>query len=368
MERRESEIFNEYVKLAEHQGLVKESDYADARIGTDTPSVIEMLYGVRPNDEKKNQTYSPLLDQAHPDPAVVAPAHDRMDGVVEDLKQRQSIMTQIALKTPDGALIHRRFIQAHDDLLNSLVRAGFTLDNEQQPELQKMADGCTDELVKSSIAWLAALPWIARGLGFALAGAAIINHTPNSRQGVAQNSQQVLDLLSDLKNHPLSRIVKNDVSELKYLAAEIKPIEADLASVYGLAKASSVHEEDLNRVKKYMVKLSEVHEKIPEWIKLAQQTETTESGSADWWQKIKDVAGIFTGTDVSNIVNALEGLDKAIVFASSEIGMYLNKAAEANKNISQYLSNNPHELQNVASSMGTGVLGEISGLVSRVLG
>ena len=92
---KESEIFNEYVKLAEKEGLITESDYANVKEAADETSNIEALYGLRMEDEPKDSIYSPLLDKAHPETAVVGLAHDRMNGVVENLKQRQSIWQEL---------------------------------------------------------------------------------------------------------------------------------------------------------------------------------------------------------------------------------------------------------------------------------
>lgn len=244
MELRESEIFNEYVKIAEKEGLVKESDYADVRIGTDTPSVIEALYGVRPNDEKKNQQYSQLLDQAHPETVVIAPAHDRLNGVLENLKQRQSIMMGIALKTPDGALIQRRYVKAHQDLLDSLVRVGFTLDSAKEIELMKVADNCADRLVKEAQLFTG----IAIALAAVLGLTAAINHTDYSRQNVAQNARLVIEQVSDIKDSPLAPAIIADMNQLIKMAGDIQPIEANLGSLQGVADASHVHANDLRQM------------------------------------------------------------------------------------------------------------------------
>lgn len=362
MRLKESEIFEEYVKAAEAKGLVKESDYADSRIGSDTIDIIEMLYGVKPEGEKKSDSqYSPILDKAHPETTVVGPAYDRLNGIVEDLKQRQSLMAGIARKTPDGALTQRRYIAASQDLLDTLVRVGFTLDNEDHDELTRFADNCADRLIKE------AQGWIVGSIAAVLGLVALINHTDNSRQNVVQNSQQVLDQLKDLSNNPLAPSIEQAVSNLQTMAQNIQPIEANIATIQGLIDASQVHGDDLQQMSNYHLALEKMAAKIPQWQQELSSTANQSEQSSDFWEKVKDVAHFFVGSDTDDVVHALGGLNKAISFAINEINMYMKQAAKIDKPVASYIQQNPSVTEAAPPQPGSsGIAGEFENALSEL--
>lgn len=353
---KESEIFNEYVKLAEKEGLVNESDYGNVKIAADEASAIEALYGLQLNDEPKNPNYSPLLDKAHPETAVAGIANDRMNGVVEDLKQRQSIMTGIALKTPDGALIQRRYVKAYNDLMNTLVRVGFTMDHEDYPDLMKTADTCAGELEKRAeilkeAQWVAAA-WL---IGSVLAAAYAINHTPASRQNVMQNCQLVLDAVASLPHSSVHDDIVEKVGNLKSLAATVQPIRSDLGSAESVIQASKTHKEDFDRLQKYIAALSAVEERIPRWLNTVQKEPDYEEASSDWWEKIKDVVHEFTGSAKTDIVTDLEGLFNTIQTERKSLDTIINNVkSDIVPKAQSALQTDPAFRQQVMSNMSGG--------------
>jgi hypothetical protein len=142
-----SDIFNNYAKIMEEQGLLKNaqrSSEAKTRPQGIDPEAIQMLYHVKPNgkDEK------PIVEQAHPEPAYVAPAYDRMNGLVENVQERQNMMIEIMEDPQHGKLTQHRYVKANNELLQELIRVATYMDNKNQEDLMKLADSCASELTK----------------------------------------------------------------------------------------------------------------------------------------------------------------------------------------------------------------------------
>lgn len=152
MKMRESEVFNNYLKLAKDAGLISSDDEIKKTADADTKtrydrysfSDLEVLYGHKfePNKEKDES----IVDVAHPETMVVGPAYDAMNAVVENLHQRQDIMSYVALKDPDGHLVQRRYVAAADDLTKTLVSTGFAMDSADEADLMKLADSCASRI------------------------------------------------------------------------------------------------------------------------------------------------------------------------------------------------------------------------------
>lgn len=167
MKMRESEVFTNYIKLAQDAGLISEEDGIEKKADADTKtrydsnsfSDIEALYGHKfePNKEKDES----IVEVAHPETMVVGPAYDAMNAVVENLHQRQDIMSYVALKDPDGQLVQRRYVAAADDLTKTLVSTAFALDADSEEELMKLADSCAGRLTAKADGKLEknAMPW-----------------------------------------------------------------------------------------------------------------------------------------------------------------------------------------------------------------
>ena len=96
MKQRRSEIFDEYSKIALKEGFITESEEKADNSGEKSyRETIQLLYDVKPNGKDEKH----ILDQAHAEsPVIIAPAYDRVNGLVENLFERQDIMVGIALK------------------------------------------------------------------------------------------------------------------------------------------------------------------------------------------------------------------------------------------------------------------------------
>ena len=158
MKQRRSEVFDSFAQIAIDEGLITEAEEAGTdRDDKDYRDTIEMLYNVKAEGDSKDH----ILDQAHPEsPVIIAPSYDRLNGLVENLFERQDIMAGIALRDNRGNLTQHRYAQ--QELVDELVRIGFDMDNKDEDELRVLADSCSERMVKESF-WPAAL-----GLGSAI--------------------------------------------------------------------------------------------------------------------------------------------------------------------------------------------------------
>src|SRR5579864_6611672 len=148
-----SEIFDSFVKIAQKEGLLSESDHAEhtekdfheshPRHDSLTIEQIGKLYNVKNKMPKDMEYEHNIMEDAHPDPVVLSPAHDKLNGLVENNNERQRIMMRIVHKEPDGHLTQRKYAQK--DLVMSLVRLANALDNDGQDELRVLADVCLEQ-------------------------------------------------------------------------------------------------------------------------------------------------------------------------------------------------------------------------------
>lgn len=226
-----SDIFDEYAKIAVEQGLIKEAaeagDKTNQRFDSLSDDDIRSLYGVKPNGEEKH-----ILDQAHPESAFVAPAYDKMNGLVENLFERQDIMAWIATKPNDGKHTQERYVKASQDLTMALLNAAFLLDRTGDIELMKLADSCADRLTKEAIAPLAIA-------GIAAASAAVIGLVNNFGnmidKDVGLNSERAISELTDLltggdlpgKEEYVNSLI-SDITYIKGLNDELNGFNIDI--------------------------------------------------------------------------------------------------------------------------------------------
>jgi hypothetical protein len=175
MKQRNSEIFNEFAKIAIKDGLITEAEEKETtNSNKDYDDMIQMLYGIKPNGDEKH-----IMEQAHPEsPVIIAPSYDRLNGLVENPLERQNVMVGIARRPTHGHLTQHRYASAHQGLTEELVRIGFTMDNKDQDELRILADSCSQRIVKEAF-WPAVGMWALRlapkALGLYLTYAGIKN-------------------------------------------------------------------------------------------------------------------------------------------------------------------------------------------------
>ena len=361
----ESEIFDEYVKIAQEQGFVSEADfgnYPEGRIDSNTVEDVALLYGIKPNGKDYD-----VLDLAHPDMFVAAPAYDRMNSIVENLKERHNMMCDIAMKTPTGNLTMHRYVHAHNDLLNALIRTGFTLDNNDQKDLMKLADSCAGRLKKKDnpvmgkkdnpvmgvatvallekrawaflVPWLVelglseggaaaftgSLPYIARGIAMGLGAIGFSNHMATNKQHIIGNCNLVLKGLVKLRGKfPKIEAMEQDVTELMQLADQFEPERSIEIKPEELATVSTKYAKEIEITKKFITKLRGVKSRIPGYI--AELDASSREETSDWVQKLETVEHFILPSDEVKTQKDFEGLDKAIDDSMKQAEKFLTDA------------------------------------------
>lgn len=324
--------WNEFEKLAVAQGLIStaeddnEKDVTTTRRNYDSLSddAIRLLYGLKPENIYKTHD---MIEAAHPETAVICPAYDAMNGVVENVNQRQNIMAYIALKTPNGQLVQQRYIAAKYNLINSVVKAAFILDNNNDEQLMSFADNCAvkidqkaQQLHKEAAGAALAL---GIGAGAALLGAAYYAmYGATSAQSVYSNASQVLEALDSLEDKPYANAIRKDVSNLMTATAEIKTLNDKLSNIKSMKDAMDAAAKNSNqsqidyintRRNNYIKLLKQVYNAIPRWVSAIKNTTLAETEEiSDWAYKLKSITDPFIWKDEEVLIDKLWGYSKVL--------------------------------------------------------
>jgi len=364
MKMRDSEIFNNYIRLAEDAGLIGEDELQKTADPSDKTrydrysfSDFEALYGHKftPN-EKEGES---IVEVAHPETAVAVPAYDAMNSVVENLHQRNNIMTYVALKDPDGHLVQRRYVSASQKLINSLVSAGFKMDNINENGLMSLADSCAGRLKKKSesLAFkkVAFTPLIYGAISL-LGALGYLSYGDTSVQNVSANSQLVLDRLGELGSKSYANSIRLEVTALKELSdmfaqqkgAIVANSIDDVVNQSATDKAKAM----IDLVDKYKQQQSRVAMMIPRWrIAIDSSVNTQSEAVPDSIQKMKSFFGgalpdawqaYFQdggSADQRELMDELEALSGAIKESARVVGgvnqMARGQAGEIQKKINE---------------------------------
>jgi len=198
-----SDIFNKYAALAIERGLISESESTKEKLeknprwDSQDISAVELLYGVKPDSPKEMNYDRNIVEIAHPNSVIVSPAHDKLNGLVENINERNNIMINIVNKPVDGHLTGRKY--AENELVLSLVRIANDMDNKDIKELRILADACIDQIHKSALP--AALTLL--GGPYTIAAAAILGgvylqqHLDMADQGFEENAERLVKELED---------------------------------------------------------------------------------------------------------------------------------------------------------------------------
>lgn len=202
---RRSEIFESFVKIAEEKGLVAkatpEENIADLskthRADSLSIDDIAHLYGVKPPAPEDAQYDRNIVETAHPKPLVLAPSYDKLNGLVENINERQDILLHIVNKNNTGSIVQTKY--AERELVLSLVRVGNEMDNRGHDELRALADVCLRQasskaLEKQSQVLRVVLPLVAS----LLAGWYAKQHLPFHSDGFNIDYQKAVSELNDL--------------------------------------------------------------------------------------------------------------------------------------------------------------------------
>lgn len=335
-----SKIFDEYVKVAKENGLIADEDIvkkayslADARVGSDSEEKIRMMYGLKPNGAEDD---THIVDKAHPESAVVAPAYDAMNAIVENVKERQNMMAYIAQKMPNGQLSHRRYVHydqekyegsydmyrdAAEDLKGTLIRVGFTMDNNKEEKLMKLADNCAERINKVAMPWL--LPIIGAA-GLLLSYVGIVNNNPVSEGVLNDVDDSITELSEAMKSTP--PVIANEMSSLVSVLTSFReiagryynlpPIKLDVNNpdIKDLLNVRT-NSDDMGKMRiarEYQAAVGQLSNYLPQVINRIRAFADQEQNLPDWLAPLAQAARYIIPNDIEDAYKKLEALARAL--------------------------------------------------------
>lgn len=327
----DSEIFNDYAKIALEQGLIKEAqekDSSNSRYSAVDLEAIEMLYGVKPNGDEEH-----IVEQAHPNPTIVAPAYDRINGLVENLLERQDVMADIALKPNDGKHTNERYVKAHNDLLNELLKTAFLLDKKGEDDLMSLADSCADRLTKN------ANP-IGLAGGIAIAGVAawaifglVNNFGGMMDKGVSVNADRAIEELEDIvQDAGVMPGQTEDLRELIDHIREVKGLNNELID-FTVSKDKEQMQDDVDKGQELLSKYVEAAKLLGNEISaMLSVMEVGGHEKESWMSKyigdfgvaLEKTWGFLWGDEIKDAKTILETLRDSLFASMSEMRQYFN--------------------------------------------
>lgn len=334
MKYRSSEIFDLYAEIAlkdlPEEDLQKFASEEDPSKKTkEEISVIEALYGIKAVDDAKS-----LFDQAHPETAVVAPAYDRFNGVVENERERQDMTIKQVMKNPGGAHTNKRLLTARQALIDELVRVGHMMDHLDEESLMKKADTFAKVALEEveaeenfgqlhKIAWIPAALW---GIN-ALFGLYIAANTTVSDDVITDASEamnEIEDLLSDSEYsgfHPTFLTLNGYLTTIKNAAERFKNMNNFVNNVApktveekkdAIEKAKSAvnsdpYQKDLEFLERYKRAASFLLRKLPEYLSVLKLMQN--KFVSTWWEKTWSHV---SQSDIEDVIDHLQDLSKSL--------------------------------------------------------
>lgn len=199
-----SDTWDAFAKLALEKGLIKTAeeskelkDYKNSdypRVGSDDIKKIENLYGLKPDLPEDMRYEFNISQDAHPNQVIIAPSYDKLNGLVENINERQQILINIMRKPVNGFLIQKKY--AESELTHALVSIANDLDNHNNDQLRILADTCIDQL--NTLTKTALGPLAIVGIAAAVLGAVYLYNHINTDEGLVKNVQNALTQIDDL--------------------------------------------------------------------------------------------------------------------------------------------------------------------------
>lgn len=226
---RKSDIFDSFVKIAQEKGLISNDSEPARKVLEKTRSAstlsaedIAKLYGIKPDSDIKYTRN--IMEAAHPESAVVSPAYDRLNGLVENNNERQDIILNILDDAPRGDGTVRKL--AEKELVLSLVRIANDLDTHGREDLRALADVCLEQTCKKKVFKKEALaPLAIVGIVAAILGGIYAHqHLPNVSEGLLRDYDTLNNALNKFLNskiewygvgHQFDEEIKADVKGIQ---------------------------------------------------------------------------------------------------------------------------------------------------------
>lgn len=289
--------------------------FAKAELSNDPCYNLEL-----PLNEKKES----ILEQAHPDSVVLFNAHDKLNGLIENLLEQNKITTWIATKTPRGASTQEIYLSAYKGFYQELIKTSSKLEMYNEILAQE-SDLCLNYLIKES-----ALPFlipILIGLGVTTAYT-ILSQNLVLHQGVVQDiSSALVEISEAVDDYPAL------AQELAGLIEMLKEVEAlgkqaanvQISALPSVGKTTEKAEQALSTVQsqkdlasiqllqKYQEKTLQLNKILPNYISLLKLKEQQlEESTSDIWSPLKKLYRTLIPSDVQDVVLKLEALSTSI--------------------------------------------------------
>lgn len=246
---KQSDIFDDFAKIALEKGIIKKASPEELkkkleqnpRMDSLDLSAIEALYGVKPNLPKNMEYEYNIVDDAHPNSVVVSPAHDKLNGLVENINERQKIILNIVNKNNDGHLTNKKY--AEKELILTLVKLGNTLDNSKKDELRILADTCLQQLAdlkKKDLEKVAVGPAIIAGLiavPVTIGALWFQQHSDFVNEGFDKNHEKLIAEIDDMLEDKASWGVGQEYTSA--FISQLQDFKAKLNAFYSLYKQTS---------------------------------------------------------------------------------------------------------------------------------
>lgn len=340
-----SEMLNLFAQQAEADGLISLADVKE-----ETPK-FEELY------PKPKKEFDDLLQQAHPNTIVIAPAYDKVNGIMTNLEQQHRIMVDLAQKPNHGRLTEFLYFKAYQDLNNTLVKTAFMLDRQDQMDLMVLADKSLEQLEKIAFAWIPVLI----GVGALLAGTGIVHgiYTSNnpSSQGLKNDlARSIVELNEAIGDYPaLGKSLGPLMEKLKDLQSKtdsfIKRNDQIAAAILQVKGATSDEEKKkiivnntvnligggkfetiIKEFNAYKDACQSVFQMIPTAIEELNSAEQKhESSDSSWYRSLLGPGGALRfglDTDAQDAAKQLAVLHKTLSSASINIDKQINTLQE----------------------------------------
>lgn len=235
----QSEIFDNFVKIAQEKGMISsDSDKVIEKKAAPTRansliSDIEALYGVKPDTNDNMEYENNIVEVAHPNSAIVAPSYDKLNGLVENINERQNIIINILRKPTNGLSTNHKYAQK--ELLSSLVSLANDLDNRDKEELRVLTDACLMQMYSDNKQLKKeAVPVVPVVVGLvALVGAIYAHqHLDNLSEGLKQDYDNLMSKLDKFLNSSISWGVGHEYDQ--DLKNHVQGFEARLKQFWSL--------------------------------------------------------------------------------------------------------------------------------------
>lgn len=291
---RRSEIFDNFIKIAEKKGLISDEDVQKKiKRLEDTssherrsPKEISELYDVKPKDQdyKKN-----IMEIAHKDSFVFSPAHDKINGLIENENERQTINLNVLNKKVRGLLNNQKY--AEDKLILNLLKLGNSLDAKDQEDLAVLSDTCLMQITKK-----AANPLIIGAVAAAVIGAIWFHqHLPNVNEGFSNNFKTLISELDDLINANTKTHYTTGYAYRPEFIRDMSIFKSELQEIYRIYsdKVKIINEIERPKSAKEMYQISI----RPEGHNAAEAFKALKEKFFNVYAKIKKIIKNFSSTD-----------------------------------------------------------------------